>query len=88
MPFEWLVNGFTTLDQSLVPAAYAQSLFATRSLINKYGINKILEYLHEISDGESQKKAFESVYGFSLSHYEKQLTGQMRTWAKSNKYHP
>lgn len=83
IPLAWLENGFTTLDKSVVPPAYAQSLFATRTLINSNGFASIRNYLSLLQFGASSEEAFSEAFGSSLNEFESQLQQQLRRWAAS-----
>jgi len=88
MPLEWLQNGFTTLDSKLVPAAYAESLFATRSLVNTYGFSAIVNYLKALKDGSKERAAFEHAFKVDRPTFEAALTSQIRLWADSKNVAP
>ena len=88
MPLSWLENGFTTLNDSMVPAAYAQSLFATRSLINRKGFKSIKQYLQELRRGKNTEVAFLRAFGFPQSDFEEELTPQIARWANSGQAQP
>lgn len=88
MPLNWLQDGFTTLDSDMVPAAYAQSLFATRSLVNSHGFSAVKKYLENLKAGTAEENAFVNAFGRTKPVFEKQLTRQMRLWASSSQPHP
>lgn len=88
IPLSSLENGFTTLDDSMVPAAYAESLFVTRSLIRKKGFASIIDYLKNLRAGMSNEKSFRVAFGISLPSFEKKLTASIRTWAISSRRDP
>ncbi len=88
MPLDWLQAGFTTLDSKIVPAAYAQSLFATRTLINNYGFGSVVKYLSALKDGRTEIEAFDDAFGFNRSIFQAALSSQIRTWAASDARHP
>lgn len=88
MPLSWLESGFTTLDDSLVPAAYAQSLFATRTLVNSHGFDSIRRYLQALQGGESTESAFRTAFGKSQTEFETQLAQQLVRWASSSSRNP
>ena len=81
MPLEWLDSGFTTLEDGVVPAAYAQSLFATRTIVNKYGFDAVRKYLTLLSEGENSAAAFEFAFGLPQERFEQQLAQQLLRWA-------
>ncbi len=88
MPLDWLQNGFTALESGIVPAAYGQSLFATRSLINRLGFSAVISYLDALKKEVPEKEAFLSAFGSTEGDYEKELTSQMQLWARSSAVHP
>lgn len=80
-----LQNGFTSLDSKIVPAAYAQSLFAAKSIINRYGFKEIANYLKQLKDGKSDETAFLNAFGQSQNAFENQLAQQIKRWSESSK---
>lgn len=88
LPLTWLQNGFLTLNDELVPVAYAQSLFATRDLVRNNGFSAVQRYLDLLRDGNSNSAAFETAFGIDSESYEKRLTKVMRQWASSPALHP
>ena len=88
MPLDWLNNGFTTLHDSVVPAAYAQSLFATRTLINRHGFKAIRKYLSLLKAKQPVETAFLEAFDQQQDKFEKNLTGQIKKWANTQKKHP
>lgn len=83
--FKNLQDGFVNLNDEIVPAAYAQSLFAAKSIVNRYGFKKIANYLAQLKLGASQDKAFSLAFGQTQSLFEKQLTKQVKRWAGSSR---
>ena len=88
LPLAWLDNGFTTLDDQVVPAAYAQSLFATRTLVNSHGMSSLKNYLTLLANDNDNETAFKLAFGKSIEEFEKQLGPQIRRWAASANPHP
>ncbi len=88
MPLDWLQNGFTTLDSEIVPAAYAQSLFATRILIEEHGFEAVVSYLRQLRLGLSPELSFERAFGKSQVEFEKSVQVAALAWASSEKKHP
>lgn len=88
MPLEWLENGFTTLDTPLVPAAYAQSLFAARKLIRELGFSAVTDYLEHLRRGSSEDAAFRLAFKRTKPKFEAELTEQIKRWAASGQEHP
>ncbi len=83
-----LEDGFTSLDSKIVPAAYAESLFATKLLIKNHGMESIIEYIKTLKKGKSSKDAFKIVYKKDLNKFERELTREIKKWAKSKQIHP
>lgn len=88
MPLSWLRNGFTLLDEKIVPAAYAQSLFATRILVKKHGYDGVSKYLTLLNKGTSDKDAFEASFKISQKEFLVDLTYDMKQWARYGDYNP
>ena len=88
IPLNWLENGFTTLSNDMVPAAYAQSLFATRTIVNRLGFKAIRNYLRLLKHGVSESVAFRLAFKQRKSEFESQLALQMQRWADSNQKTP
>lgn len=76
--FSLLQGGFTKLQASMVPAAYAQSLVATQSLISKYGIGRLVSYLKELGNGETKERAFERSFGIEIDRFEGELGHELK----------
>ena len=88
MPLDWLQNGFTTLDAKIVPAAYAQSLFATRTIVNSYGFSAVVKYLAALRSGKPENDAFVEAFSVEKSVFQEALTSQIRSWSASDALHP
>ncbi len=88
MPLSWLQNGFMTLSENIVPAAYAESLFAARSLVKKLGYSAVLGYLSALREGVAEPQAFRQAFGISERQFERQLTKEMNAWAQSGVMNP
>lgn len=88
MPLDWLQNGFTTLDAKIVPAAYAESLFAARTIVNTYGFSAIVKYLAALKSGTPENDAFTLAFSVEKSVFEEALTSQIKSWAGSSSLHP
>ena len=82
-PLDELRNGFTTMDEYAVPAAYAQSLFATRSLIQSKGFSAIVVYLKELSIGKTETEAFKIAFKIDQSKFEKSLAESVNRWVEA-----
>ena len=80
-----LNHGFTTLKGSSVVVAYAESLFITRSLINRYGISKVAKVIKLLGQGESLSRSIELALDREIADIEKDLARQLKAWAVSRK---
>lgn len=88
MPLDWLGQGFTLLHESIVPAAYAESLVATKKLVKEDGYDGVTKFLHELRDGHQEKEAFKTAFGQSEEKFLSLLTRDIKTWARTNEYNP
>jgi hypothetical protein len=88
MPLDWLQNGFTTLDSAIVPAAYAESLFAVRKIVHTRGFSGITNYLNFLGQGVPEKQAFAQAFDVNPATFERQLTAEMHRWAQSGQVNP
>ena len=83
IPLSLLQGGFTRLETMMVPTAYAQSLFATRSIINSFGFTKLSSYFRSLRSGTHKGSAFETAFRMSERGFEQALESSMRRWAKA-----
>ena len=81
VPLSLLQGGFTKLEDSMVPAAYAQSLFAANSLLDSEGFRRIGRYLNRLRTTNGAAGAFRDIFGFDEQQFERQLGEEMRQWA-------
>jgi hypothetical protein len=81
VPLDLLQGGFTKLKAEMVPAAYAQSLLATRIVAEKYGFPSMSVYLMLLRDGVDKDTAFESAFNIPLKDFEQQLGRALKRWA-------
>ena len=88
MTLRSLENGFTTLPPELVPAAYAESLFASRTLIRQYGFPAAVKFLSYLGEGKTEQEAFLLAFNETEASFEQRLTGQIRRWAASDQINP
>lgn len=88
MSLKTLENGFTTLPAELVPAAYAESLFATRTLIHQYGFPAAVKFLVALGTGKNEQESFELAFDEPEAGFEQKLTDQIRRWADSDQVNP
>ena len=88
MPLDWLQNGFTLLDEEIVPAAYAQSLFSTKKIINDVGFKGIGKYLKNLREGSEEPVSFKDAFEVDQKTFVSSLTSEIQVWAKSGRYNP
>ncbi|MBX7136761.1 MAG: hypothetical protein K1X83_02170 [Oligoflexia bacterium] len=75
-----LQGGFTKLDSDMVPAAYAQSLFASNTMLNTFGFKPIRNYLDKLRDGMSRREAFAAAFNLDEQSFEARLGGALKQW--------
>jgi len=80
-----LRDGFTTMENSAVPAAYAQSYFATRMLIQTKGISAVTKYLRLLSKGKTNERSFEVAFRMKQHDFERRLSRSIKRWVDSGK---
>ena len=76
-----LQGGFTKLKPEMVPAAYAQSLLATRLVAEKYGFPALAAYFMLLRDGIDKDAAFETAFNISSTEFEQQMGRALKRWA-------
>jgi hypothetical protein len=81
VPLTLLQGGFTKLKPEMVPAAYAQSLLATRLVAEKYGFPALAAYFMLLRDGVEKDAAFETAFSISIPDFEQQLGKALKRWA-------
>jgi len=75
-----LQGGFTKLEPEMVPASYAESLYATYAIINTYGFQSIRRYFDELRSGNSKTMAFEEGFGITEERFEERLGLSLKKW--------
>jgi hypothetical protein len=80
-----LQGGYTKLDMSLVAAAYAQSLYITRVVINTFGFSVMRRYFDGLRSGTDKKSAFARHFGLTESDFESRTALLLRRWARGQK---
>ena len=88
MPLEWLESGFMRLDPNLVPAAYGESLFIARHLINTYGMKRVVAFLKELGKGTPSETAFYSAFSKDYYRFDRDLNELALRWSNSNTRNP
>ncbi len=78
-----LQGGFTKLNTEMVPAAYAQSLLATKALAEKFGFPAIGRFLILLREGVDKQSAFITAFDMTQEAYEKELGKALTTWGTS-----
>ncbi|MCB0353976.1 MAG: hypothetical protein KDD64_10640 [Bdellovibrionales bacterium] len=79
-----LRGGFTKLDSDMVPAAYAQSLFATKVVMKNQGFEKLGAYLRELKTQNDVNQAFVDSFKLSIPEFEVQLGRELKDWSKQD----
>ena len=87
VPLSLLQGGFTKLDSSMVPAAYAESLYATYAIINTYGFQSIRRYFDELRSGSAKSTAFEEGFGITEERFEQRLGLSLEGWLNPESQH-
>ncbi|MCB0325224.1 MAG: hypothetical protein KDD69_16690 [Bdellovibrionales bacterium] len=85
---EQLDHGFVGFDPDEVTAAYAQSLFAVRSLINRFGFSAMRCYLERLNQRSDSEHAFAQCYRMSPSTFQSNLTEQLDVWRRAGRELP
>jgi len=75
-----LQQGFLGLGQRDLEAAYAQSLFAVRSLINSRGYSAMKKFLSAMGAGIGEAEAFSGAFAISHAEFENRLSVQLGLW--------
>lgn len=88
VPLSLLQGGFTKLDQEMVPAAYAQSLLATRVLLERSSYKALGNYFLMLREGVDREAAFATAFPFTMEEFEVQLRKALKRWASHPEYHP
>jgi hypothetical protein len=81
VPLSLLQGGFTKLDESMVAAAYAQSLLATKALLDVYGFDLVSAYLTMMRAGTDRDIAFETAFRTPIGRFEQKLSSSLKKWA-------
>ena len=84
VPLEMLQGGFTKLRTNMVPAAYAQSLFAANTVIDFHGLDNVQDYFSALRLGYEKEEAFERGFGISEKDFEKSLGNKLHKWSKAH----
>ena len=84
VPLNMLQGGFTKLRTNMVPAAYAQSLFAANTVIDFHGLDNIQDYFSALRLGYENSEAFERGFGISERAFEKSLGKKLYKWSRAH----
>ncbi len=87
VPLSLLQGGFTKLSTPMVPPAYAQSLLASKAIVDTYGFSKIGVYLEALRQGIDKDQAFMIGFGISPHVFEQKLGSALKTWGAQHKAH-
>ena len=83
IPLNQLDNGFINLDKQHAPIVYAQSLYATKFLISKYGMTKVVAFLQNLKHGIHQTSAFKLTFGVTVEEFDNALSKSLEQWFKA-----
>ena len=83
--FSNLQGGFTKLNTAMVPAAYAQSLFGAKALLQTYGIKPVRRYFERLRAGDDNDQAFRATFGVTLRTYEARIEKTLASWRSPNR---
>lgn len=78
-----LQGGFTKLNSNMVAPAYAQSLYASQMLLNRFRTGTLKKYFKHLRSGEHHQEAFENAFGMSEARFELVLEKSLNRWAGS-----
>ncbi len=84
LPFDILQGGFTKLENSMVPAAYAQSLYAAKNIIDYKGHRAIGDYLRALREHHSRDSAFQEAFGEDELTFESRFSNFIRRFLKTS----
>ncbi len=87
LPLLMLQGGFTKLESKMVPAAYAQSLFAANTMINTFGFKEIRGYFDSLRTGSNKPGAFKNNFRMSESKFEQHLAKTLNRWHAKHSEH-
>jgi hypothetical protein len=86
IPLTLLQGGFTRLQNEMVPPAYAQSLFAARSVINTFGMHKVRDYFAALRTGQTKPDSFKTAFGVTETAFEGALQKSLTNWKGSREH--
>ena len=82
VPLKFLQGGFTKLNPVMVPAAYAQSLFAARSVLQTYGFRRVGSFMTALREGLDKRSAFVAGFDLTDEQFEARLGLSLKRWAE------
>ena len=83
LPLSLLQGGFTKLDREIVAAAYAQSLIATRAVIDTFGFHAMQIYFTSLREGEERENSFRRGFGINETIFEERLDTKLHHWSRT-----
>lgn len=84
VPLHLLQGGFTKLDARMVPAAYAQSLYAAQFVLENYGFERLSSYFRLLRQGTARSPAFSNLFKGGEGEFEKVLRHELGKVALSS----
>jgi hypothetical protein len=80
VPLGLLQGGFTKLNSEMVPAAYAQSFYAARMMVDLYGLPTIADYLRGLQKDGEVEDVFKNTFALNEHQFEQGLTRSLKVW--------
>jgi hypothetical protein len=71
----------------MVPPAYAQSLLASKAIVDMYGFKKIGVYFEALRQEMNRNQAFIIAFGLSPEVFEQKLGSALKTWSAQQEVH-
>lgn len=85
VPLNTLKDGFMGFDSDVVPVIYGESLYVTKYLIDRYGMQNVTSFLKLIGEGKSDEEAFIQTFKLSYRDLETILGTKIKIWSEGNK---
>lgn len=84
VPLTTLQGGFTKLDAKIVPAAYAQSLYLTQTIIRSYGFTALKLFFAALKKGQQRSAAFRGAFRLSEPGFETAMGKTLTQWEQAH----
>ncbi|MCB0329937.1 MAG: hypothetical protein KDD70_09745 [Bdellovibrionales bacterium] len=86
IPLSTLKNGFTKLPREMVPAAYAQSLYATKLLLQDKERSTLKVLMHNLRKESYFPRAFQRSFNMTIEEFQAELEEKLEVLAQSKDY--